>query len=545
MLWTLQKYIFREMGKSFVLTAIGLIAVLGLGGGVMNMIELQGASALQLLKIIGLILPVAATLTLPIAALYSATVTYGRLSADNEFVACRSGGINVHVLFLPTLVISLVSALFSFFFINFLIPGMIMNLDRFVGADLPLIIRRQLNTPRRLALKRDEFHIYADTSELTGGAPDDPSSRPAELRLDGVAFVEMDNNNWARFGTARQVLIRFDTEAREATVSGDMYGLSLYDAKAGRYNEHAHEPIGRIRIPQTIPLKVKWLKLGDLLQYRRQPSLFPKIERYLARLRAGISATIFCRELQEQFQRQGEAVFGGKDVQYLVRGGGLSLTTDGARPFFESDVTVTEIHPGGVRRTVTADTAEILIDHGGVGGQTVRAILRAAGNVTIRDSRAPGGVIRRERERFSAVGMPEPVLRRAEAYVDDDLLEDTGESLGLGKWVDEEKRGLIARVGKVSRDITGVLHSRMAFSLSVFVLVVLGAALGIVFRGAHVLTAFGISFVPSLFVITMIIMGKQLIDNPATTTAGVGVVWLGILIMAAVDVFVLMRLVRR
>ena len=45
MLWTLQKYIFREMGKSFLLTAVGLIVVLGLGGGVMNMIELEGCNS--------------------------------------------------------------------------------------------------------------------------------------------------------------------------------------------------------------------------------------------------------------------------------------------------------------------------------------------------------------------------------------------------------------------------------------------------------------------------------------------------------------------
>ena len=118
--WTLLTYIFREMGKSFVLTAVGLMGVLGLGGGVLNMIELEGATAIQLLKIMALILPVSAALTLPIAALYAATVTYGRLSADNEFVACRSGGINIHLLLLPTLVISLVSAACSFFFINFL-----------------------------------------------------------------------------------------------------------------------------------------------------------------------------------------------------------------------------------------------------------------------------------------------------------------------------------------------------------------------------------------------------------------------------------------
>ena len=57
MLWTLQKYIFREMGKAFVLTSVGMIGVLALGGGVMNMIELEGVTASQLLQILALVVP--------------------------------------------------------------------------------------------------------------------------------------------------------------------------------------------------------------------------------------------------------------------------------------------------------------------------------------------------------------------------------------------------------------------------------------------------------------------------------------------------------
>ena len=108
--WTLQRYIFREMGKTFLLTVVALTAVLGLGGGVLNMIKLGEATPGQLLRLMGLVVPIAVALTLPIAALFSAAATYGRLSADNEFVACRSSGINMHTLFLPTVVLSVVSA---------------------------------------------------------------------------------------------------------------------------------------------------------------------------------------------------------------------------------------------------------------------------------------------------------------------------------------------------------------------------------------------------------------------------------------------------
>ncbi|MCH9002351.1 MAG: LptF/LptG family permease, partial [Planctomycetes bacterium] len=77
--WTLQRYIFREMGRTFLLTAITLTCVLGLGGGVMNMIKLGDVTTGQLFRLMCLVVPIAAALTLPIAALFSAGATYGRL----------------------------------------------------------------------------------------------------------------------------------------------------------------------------------------------------------------------------------------------------------------------------------------------------------------------------------------------------------------------------------------------------------------------------------------------------------------------------------
>jgi len=85
----------------------------------------------------------------------------------------------------------------------------------------------------------------------------------------------------------------------------------------------------------------------------------------------------------------------------------------------------------------------------------------------------------------------------------------------------------------------------MSFSASVLVLIILGAALGIVFRGSHVLTAFGISFVPMLFVIIMIVTGKQLAHNPGTSWLGLLTMWSGIFVVAVLDLWTLTRLLRR
>jgi lipopolysaccharide export LptBFGC system permease protein LptF len=109
----------------------------------------------------------------------------------------------------------------------------------------------------------------------------------------------------------------------------------------------------------------------------------------------------------------------------------------------------------------------------------------------------------------------------------------------------KKRTATVLERAELLREIAGVIHSRLALSISTFVLVILGAALGIVFRNSHVFTAFGISFVPSLFVIVTIIMGRQLAQNDGTTAMGIAIIWGGIVLVGGVDVWTLARLVRR
>ena len=136
-------------------------------------------------------------------------------------------------------------------------------------------------------------------------------------------------------------------------------------------------------------------------------------------------------------------------------------------------------------------------------------------------------------------------LDRAAEITDSQLLDPEVEVEGAQEFRKKRLR-IIGDHQKVVRKITALIHSRMAFSVSVFVLVILAAALGIIFRGAHVLTAFGISFVPSLLVIVTIIMGRQMAQNEGTIgTVGVYTIWAGIALVAAMDVWTLTRALRR
>jgi hypothetical protein len=109
----------------------------------------------------------------------------------------------------------------------------------------------------------------------------------------------------------------------------------------------------------------------------------------------------------------------------------------------------------------------------------------------------------------------------------------------------KRQRDARAWVEGTYRKIMATINERAAFTFSVLVLVILGAGLGIVFRGAHAATAFGISFVPSILVIVLIVTGKQMAQNEDTFGLGMGIMWLGIIVVGVLDVWTLGRWVRR
>jgi hypothetical protein len=86
---------------------------------------------------------------------------------------------------------------------------------------------------------------------------------------------------------------------------------------------------------------------------------------------------------------------------------------------------------------------------------------------------------------------------------------------------------------------------RFAYSLCPLVLVVLGAALGVIVRGGQVLTAFGISFIPALFVLVTIIMGRQLAEQVNTAVIGLVILWAGIAVIGALNPLIIGRFMKR
>ncbi|MCP4593108.1 MAG: LptF/LptG family permease [bacterium] len=539
MLWTLQLYIFRETGKTFLLTALGLMVVLGLGGGITNMIQLDQVSAWQMVKLMGFVLPVALALTLPIAALFSAATTYGRLSADNEFVACRSGGVNILTLLAPTLVLSLISALITFGFISYVIPGLIQNLNRMIRADLEQIVVSGLRRPGGFAVA--DYRFYADHSAVAGNAEDEKGEW---VRLDGIVFVETDGDEWVRYGAAETVAMAVDTSKEVPTITADLWGMSVISHHTRDLAEAPeHQKLPPFSLPQRFSTKIKWLNLGELIYYRTHPDEWPDVRDRIDKLRALVGAARFYRRVAEEFMTGGGHIRVGDDaVTYELRADQVRPDPEDGRLQFRGSVEIRERSPRGVR-TITGDRAVLRADPRSDFDDT-QIRLEVFDNVTLSDRTDSGSTIRKQRVRLDPFHL-DPAINSDVASISAARLLGDPELSVPEKAATVLRAEAVAERAETVRDITGVIHTRCAFSVSVFGLVVLAAALGIVFRGSHVLTAFGIAFVPAVFVIVTIVAGRQMAEKAGTVAAGLALLWSGIVIVGGLDAWVLFRVLRR
>ena len=102
-----------------------------------------------------------------------------------------------------------------------------------------------------------------------------------------------------------------------------------------------------------------------------------------------------------------------------------------------------------------------------------------------------------------------------------------------------------AKIELTRNEITAETHSRLVFGVGCITLILISIALGILFRGGHLLSAFGTSSIPAGILIVCIMAGKDLTKNPSTPPiTGVVVMWGGLVVLSIVGIFIYRRLLR-
>lgn len=102
---TLQRMIFWELLRVFLLALIGLTGLFLLGG-VIQEASHRGLSPSQILQVAPLLIPSTLPYTVPATILFATCVVYGRMSHDHEITALRAAGVHLGRLLAPAIVLA-------------------------------------------------------------------------------------------------------------------------------------------------------------------------------------------------------------------------------------------------------------------------------------------------------------------------------------------------------------------------------------------------------------------------------------------------------
>lgn len=558
-MYTLYGYILRELLKTLLLTIVAFTALFTMGGGLYNVIRFEGVAAVDILRFIPLFIPIVITVTLPMAALFAVTMVYGRLAADNEFTACRAAGINVHRLFIPAVVLSLAVGSFTLLVGNFVIPGLARRLGDYAVENLRDIVAQHLQTEGFVQYqekkKKERGDRYTLTAERVQGVTDDAlRERGFEtghglhyLLVTTPTLLHVDRNGrLVRFTAAEQGLCFFDTRPNPARLTVFVREARSFDV--GRQAVYVgQQQIGPIALPVAARVDLTTADLGALLRWRREPWAAPKMADEVANFLGKLAEGRFHAWCADALADGGTLVLADeRDREYRITCSGLRSDDKGL--LLENGRIARQERGADLPVRYEAEQVE-LRGHALPSGAMVvelNLVRTARQDVLEYEPRAGEYGAPRRKPTLSLDGtqVPADVLPRLRPYTAAQIVAGSG-PLDLSDEQSQDRIGLQRGAAELRRKIAGTLHFRLGYTSCVLVILLMGAALGVMFRGSRALAAFALATIPFFSVLIIMMLGKQLAEDEVTQAIGPLVTWGGLAAFLLADLVVLRLGVRR
>jgi Lipopolysaccharide export system permease LptF/LptG len=299
---------------------------------------------------------------------------------------------------------------------------------------------------------------------------------------------------------------------------------------------------GPVPIDSPIEEDTKFMDIRKLHELSEDPTRSQGIRRELLKLIRDDQAAAYLQEVMaslatkkhHRFAASGDETFEltrGDAPPRLERG---ALTVRGAR--------WVEERGGNVRSAADVQEVKITARATPEGRMAVVAELHHA------DIRSGDAVIGRQSlQRPFNVEMPKAIKAMADRKVGDYLTGTNADAMKAGRVT------LLRQMLQLGNSIHSEMHSRASFAVSCLILVMVGAALGMMFKSGNFLTAFAISVVPALMCIALIVTGANVsnsvpwrlenFQNPLNT--GIALIWSGNVVVLLLAVTLMWRLQRQ
>ncbi|MFI5381196.1 MAG: LptF/LptG family permease [Tepidisphaerales bacterium] len=538
---TLFWYIFRDLLKVFFLT-LGVLAGIISFGGLLRPLMQYGLTGGQVLKMLAYFMPAAQTYALPIAALFATTMVYGRLSADNEISACRATGISYMVLTTPAFILGLVLALVSLLSLCFIVPHYTLKVEKVAFSSLADIVVRSIEREHRIKLppvNDRPVTVYAESARRLPAPPGRPDDEVVVLKNPMFCFgenvTEKDPVSGAtstvsvpsEFYTARSstaVIHRGETGAEFSANldDGAMFPRDLLGASVGSVQA---ANIGPLPLPSPIKENPKFMTIKQLQKFYENPLIHRDIRGFYDSITTAEEQAAYQALVMQGFLKNHQLLFdSGNDESYTV------VFQKSIRAPFRGGANdrLTWISPG--------ETRDIRLVHASNG---VAAGSDEARNLTLKFQADPANKRMRIVFQLDDVLIGTDEIRPARASVPRFITTPLPAELrpigdrGPGYYLRNTSKApeswrMKQKLQSLQSEIIGEIHARASFAISCFILVMVGSALGMMFKTGNFLSAFALSVVPAFLCIALMVTGQHVAEgDPRNMRMGLWIIWSG------------------
>jgi len=534
MLSTLNRYVFRELLRVFILASVALTLILSLGS-ILQPIGEYGVGPRQVVYLMGYFLPITLTFVLPMAALFSGALVYGRLASDNELDACRASGISLPAMTYPGLVLAMIVAIANLLLSFYVMPVFVHRAEQSFKADAKQILFRNIQRRRYYELPPDSrYLIYADQANLQNDT------------LLGVVVTEMKNNQIENIIMAEAAKVTFNTDPASRTNPTGRTLLQITALNSGQMGAEGEggAQLGSLtkEVGSLLGDEINFKKIGEMRKIANDPMQFYPIDQLAREMYAQLIVELLAEDIRrrgpsdpsDQYELLGEP----NSVKFTAR----QCQVRDADVVLSGDVLVTEYNTDSKQPLRTQRCAEASLH---LEGDSLAPTL----TMDLKSPQEIGSSQLRMRHVISGLHAPNVVeARAAEFKTRSGSLQPEKLASALSQIPElQPSRSLTSLQTKLERQIRKTLvqikaeiHSRLVFGTGCVPMIMIGIGLGILQKGGHLLSAFGASCVPAAVLIICIMSGKQLTQNlNAQTVSGVTLMWggLGLLVLLTLGIY--------
>lgn len=550
MLFTLHRYLFRELFRVFLLAAVGLTLILSLGS-ILQPVQEFGLGSRQVVHLMGYFLPITLTFVLPMAALFAGALVYGRFASDNEYDACRATGVSVLTLMYPGLALAIMVAIANLFLSFYVMPVFVHRAEESLKADAKQILFRNIQRKRYYALPPEEkYLIYADQTDLASGM------------LYGVIVVQMkDYREIEAITTAERAKIEFNLRENFNEVKIIAYKPRTMGAAIEARAESM--PL-MFEFGSLLGDDIKFKKIDEMKRIRADLGRFYPIKKLAREAYAQMTLELLSKDISSKLpgaaEKDESPLAPAEDATgfYSLLGEPNSVrftadqcTVQGTKIELAGNVVVIEqdTDGDGPAHTLRCEMAWLSLedDEGDILAPTLTMDLdkpEAAGQEQFSLRQVVKGLIPPQaveaasnKFRSQSGDLTSDKLARELSDLSD--LQPSAALQGMQNSLQREIRKTLVA-------IKSEMHSRLVFGTGCVPMILIGIGLGIIKKGGHLLTAFGASCVPAAVLIVCIMSGKQMTENlgAANTLSGVAMMWTGLGFLSLVVLVIYGHLLR-